>query len=105
MAEPVCPEGYDCKFTPIEEKYIGPWYESTAGTWVTVLAIIALACLLAWLVFLWYESREQKRGHRERHELRQHKQMLAEQFSTQMDMAKGDPEMLKIVREQQRSWS
>jgi hypothetical protein len=105
-AEPVCPPNYDCVFTPHpppQPEHVGPWWEGTWGTVATIAVIVAIAFILCWLAYYWYEAAKDKRGRRSAREQREYELALAEQFTAQIDMAKADPDMLKIVQEQQRA--
>ena len=103
-AEPVCPENYVCTFTPDppEQHHIGPWWEGTWGTVATIALIVAIVFVLCWLAYYWYEAIKDKRQRRSARETRDWKLAMQEQFTAQIDMAKADPDMLKIVQEQQR---
>jgi len=102
--EPVCPPNYDCTFTPNppEQHHIGPWWEGAWGTVATIALIVAVVFVLCWCAYYWYEAAKDKRQRRAAREEREHTLAMAEQFTAQIDMAKGDDEMLKIVQEQQR---
>jgi uncharacterized membrane protein len=104
MSEPVCPPNYTCTFTPKppEHHYIGPWWEGAWGTVATIVALVVVAFVLCWFAYYWYEAVKDKRERRAARERREYELALQEQFTAQVDMAKGDEAMLKIVQEQQR---
>lgn len=70
---------------------------------MAIIAIIAIACLLAWLMTIISDSKDATREKRfnseERERQRQHDLAIEEQRTMQADAAKGNPEMLKIIRE------
>lgn len=102
---PECPPGYTCTFDPIpppEHHYLGPWYETSWGIVVSILAIIALVVIVWILADAWLNWRQAKRAALEEEHRRQHELDLEEQRTMQLDAAKGNPEMLKLVRERVR---
>jgi cytochrome c biogenesis protein ResB len=105
MAQPVCPPDYNCTFTsnPPDHVY-DHWWDGPWGTFATIIAIVAVTFVLCWLAYYWYATVQDRR---ERHSVREERDYtlaLSEQFTAQIDMAKGDPEMLKIVQSQQSRW-
>lgn len=104
MSEPVCPPNYRCTFTPKppERHHIGPWWEGSWGTVATIVALVVVAFVLCWFAYYWYEAVKDKRSRRSTREQREYELAMQEQFTAQVDMAKGDDQMLKIVQEQQR---
>jgi flagellar biosynthesis/type III secretory pathway M-ring protein FliF/YscJ len=116
MAEPVCPPGYTCTFTPNHPKipYDGPWWETTWGIVLAAGALIALVAILCTIAVMWRDARsvrlraqaDQRRydqQERVRREEREHALAIEEQRTMQLDAAKGDPEMLRLVRDMQRN--
>jgi hypothetical protein len=103
VAEPTCPPDYDCTFTynPPGKTY-DHWWDGPWGTVATIIAIVALTFMFCWLAYYWYEAVKDKRVRVSAREQRDYDLALAEQFTTQIDMAKGDPEMLRIVQADQR---
>ena len=100
---PTCPKGYTCEFDPVvvEKHHLGPWWETGWGIVVGILVIVAVATVLITLAYYWLEARREKREERERAAERMHKLAIEEQRTMQIDSAKGDPEMLKLVRSMQ----
>jgi hypothetical protein len=104
VSEPACPPNYTCTFTPKpppQPHHIGPWWEGSWGTVALIVAIAAVTFVLCWLAYYWFEAVKDKRSRRTERERRDYDLALNEQFTAQIDMAKGDPEMLKIVQAQQ----
>lgn len=106
MSIPTCPSDYNCDFTLVHPRVIyhdiGPWWQHTAGWIVAIVVAILIACLVAYVVSLVHEIHKDKQGSLERERERQNKMTLKEQRTMQLDAAKGNPEMLKIVRDMQR---
>jgi hypothetical protein len=102
MSEPACPPNYTCTFTPDPPPRLGPWWEGQAGTIAVVVAVVALTFIVCWCAYYWYEAAKDRRERVAAREDRDFRLAVQEQFTAQIDMAKGDPEMLKIVQEQQR---
>lgn len=101
---PPCPPDYSCSFTLLHPRVIthtvGPWWHGGGGLAIAILLAIALPCVLAYVSYLVSESRKDLRTKKDNELGRQAKLELEKQRTMQMDMAKGNPEMLKIVREQ-----
>lgn len=113
---PTCPPGYDCTFTPTpppQPHYLGPWWETSWGIVVAGATLIALVAILCTMAVMWRDARstrlnaearqrELERQEQARREERDHALALEEQRTMQLDAAKGNPEMLRVVREMQR---
>jgi hypothetical protein len=100
---PVCPPDYTCTFTRLHPRVVnhtlGPWYQHTAGWVVAVIAILALACVAAYAVSLHHQIRYRRQIQREHDDQRKHDLAIEEQRTMQADAAKGDPEMLRLIRQ------
>lgn len=102
---PSCPLHYKCTFVP-QERYvltrvheIGPWWHGPAGIVLAALAIVVSGAVLAFIVHQIAKAKEEVRDARERQLKRQSKLAIEEQRTIQADAAKGDPEMLKLIRQ------
>jgi hypothetical protein len=101
VEQPVCPRGWACEFEqipPPEERWIGPWYEGAWGIVATGVAIVAVVIIIWIIAYYWHEARDSKRAALERERERKHDLAIEEQRTLQADSAKGDPEMLKLIR-------
>lgn len=105
---PTCPTDYSCTFTLTKPHVIvhtiGPWYQGTAGWIVALVAIIALTCLLGYIADLVKERRDERQSSLEHERERKQKLAIEEQRTMQIDAAKGNPEMLTIVKDMQRGY-
>lgn len=104
---PTCPQDYSCTFTKVHPRVIyhtvGPWYQHTAGWIVAITAILVIGSLLAYIAVQWLDLRDRResasQAERQRELERAHELAIEEQRTMQADMAKGDPEMLKLIRQ------
>ena len=104
---PTCPTDYSCTFTLLHARTVtravGPWWQHTAGWIVALAAILTIGVVLAYAtaqVTELHRTRERERRiERERETERAHALALEEQRTLQADAAKGNPEMLKLIRE------
>ena len=105
MTEPVCPSGWDCEFTRTyaPQAFDGPWWEGPWGIVVGILAVIALTIVLVTLAYYWHQLRESQRQYNSVREERAHKLAIEEQRTMQVDSAKGNAEVLTLVKEMQRN--
>jgi uncharacterized membrane protein len=98
---PSCPTDYTCTFTPVHPRIIthtiGPWWHGAGGLVVAILAVIALVCLLAFVAHLISEARAERRNHEDIERERQNKLAIQEQYTMQIDSAKGNAEILKMI--------
>lgn len=112
---PTCPPGYDCTFTKVgpPPHVYAHWWDGPWGIIVAAIAIVGVVIVLCFLIDAIKDARGARRqalGYREekamqaaeQREQRQHALAIEEQRTMQLDTAKGDPEMLRIVREMQR---
>ena len=101
MSAPVCPPDYTCQFTLIHPHTIvrstDPWWQLSAGWVVALIAVIVAGAVVAYASYLAHEARRDIRARSERERQRQHDLNLAEQRTMQVEQAKGNPEMLKII--------
>jgi uncharacterized protein HemX len=106
---PTCPTDYTCQFTLVKPRVvyhtIGPWYNHTAGWIVAIVAIIALASVIAYALQLRNDRQHAKANQAAQDKQREHELAIEEQRTMQIDSAKGNPEMLKIVKDQQASYN
>lgn len=100
--EPACPERWDCTYVYNEPPYDGPWWETSAGTWVAILGIIVLAVVLCTMTYYWWQWREAKLDDARRERERRHNLAIEEQRTMQLDAAKGNADLLRMVRESHR---
>lgn len=101
---PVCPPGYICRFVPVEKPYhYAHWWDTQWGIFVAVIALFALVLIVYTIAYYVHEHRKTvMQNISRRDELRQqraHDLAIEEQRTMQLDAAKGNPEMLKIVRQ------
>lgn len=100
---PTCPPDYTCTFTRLSPRVIshtlGPWYQHTAGWIVAITAILTLGAVLAYAVSADADRRDRREANRQREVERQHELAIEEQRTMQADAAKGNPDMLKLIRE------
>lgn len=108
MSNPLaCPADYTCNFTRVRprviEHTIGVWWHGTAGWMVAIVLILTLASAISYIAYLSYEYRSEKREREKQERLmeadRKQKLALEEQHTMQIDAAKGNPEMLKMIKE------
>lgn len=100
---PSCPTGYKCEFTPKgPPHYWVHWWDGPWGIVVALVCVAALVAILCTIAVQVKQLRENKQRFAREKELRAHEQFIEEQHTMQLDAAKGDPEMLKIVRSMQR---
>lgn len=104
MAAPVCPPGYTCTFNPpdlpghvYDPWWTGPWGIVAGGACIVAFVICVWIC-----AYYWNERRSARQSWLERKEARANDLAMQEQRTMQLDAAKGNPEMLKMVREMQR---
>ena len=103
MALPVCPPGFECTFTPKEPKhYFEHWWDSAWGFAAIVVALIAV-CIIAAIFFDYIKyRRQQNMDLQNKREGRAHREAMMEQLTMQLDASDGDPEILNLIREQQK---
>ena len=98
-----CPVDYTCTFTRVHPRVVnhtlGPWYQHTAGWIVAIIAVLAIACVAAYAFSLYHQISYQRQLARERDVQRKHELAMEEQRTMQADAAKGDPEMLRLIRQ------
>jgi hypothetical protein len=70
---------------------------------VAILALAALVAICCTCAYWWSQLRQSKQQYRERERIRQHQLAIQEQQTIQVDAAKGNPEMLRMVRDMQRT--
>lgn len=103
---PNCPPHYTCTFTPKNPPLPGPWWEHSAGIAVAIVGIVALAIVLTTLAYYLHTHLTEKanRDDRRRQNAEAHAHALAieEQRTMQLDAAKGNPEVLRLVQEMAR---
>lgn len=103
MTPPVCPEHYKCIFTPPKSPpNYDVWWQGPWGVVAGLAVIVAVTIVLGMIVTYWAQGRAEARRERGRVREQEHKRLMAEQLTMQMDSAKGSPELLKIIREQSR---
>lgn len=99
-----CPQDYSCTFTQIHPRVItvthniGPWWHTWMGFAVAATVVVAIAVVLIYVASLVAQRVKAKHDREEAKLQRQAKKDLEEQRTMQMDAAKGNPEMLKIVK-------
>jgi uncharacterized membrane protein len=103
MAEPVCPKGYECVFTPPDVPFQGPWWEGSWGIVVGILAVVALVIVLCTMLWWHHERASDKTRRKEREAERKHALDVEQQRTMQLDAAQGNPEVLKLVRDIHRA--
>lgn len=99
---PSCPPHYTCQFKPNNPHYWAHWWDGPWGIAVSILMLVALCVIVAIIGYWWHEVHESKRRERLNREERANRLALEEQRTMQLDAAKGNPEMLKLVQEMQR---
>ena len=101
MAAPSCPPNYECDFVPkAPPHYWEHWWDGPWGIVVGIAALVALCVIVSVLAYYVHALIVDRRNRVARHEQRAHALAMAEQLTMQMDAAKGDPALLKLVREQ-----
>jgi hypothetical protein len=104
MSQPVCPPNYVCTFTP-RAPHIHiwhPWWETGWGLAAAIVALVALGLLVATLLDARDVRNNRKTEAREADARRAHELAMAEQQTMLADAAHGNPEVLKLIREQAR---
>lgn len=100
---PWCPQDYNCTFTLVHPRvavhHIGPWWNGLGGIVVVITAIVALALVLAISMNGITELRKRRLDYNEKREIRAHELAIEEQRTYQAEQAKGNPEILKLIRE------
>lgn len=99
MEHPVCPPGWNCTFKQPAEHFVGPWYEGTWGIVMAGVAIVAIVAILCTIAYYIHATRVAKLDAAEKKRKEQHELAMEEQRTIQADAAKGNPEMLKLIRE------
>lgn len=70
---------------------------------VAVVAVLITLCIIAAILFDYVKWRSMQKIEREnKREVRAHRFAMMEQLTVQVDAAQGDPEMLALIREQQK---
>lgn len=102
-----CPQDYSCQFTQLHPRVvihaIGPWWHGMWGVIVAISAISAIGCLLAYLIYIVAEHVKDNRNRIDKEKQRKHQMAMEEQRTMQLDAAKGNPEMLKLVKSLDRN--
>lgn len=82
---------------------IGPWWHGPGGLVVAILAVIAITIAVITAIVVtknYFDSRNLSRQqHIETQEQHEHDLAMEEQRTLQADAAKGNPDMLKLIRE------
>jgi hypothetical protein len=100
---PNCPAHYSCTFTPLNPPhYYAHWYDGPWGIVVAILIVAGFVIVACTAFYYWKEHADTKRAAVERERGRQNQLAIEEQRTMQLDAAKGNPEMLKLVRESYR---
>jgi hypothetical protein len=99
---PRCPVGWDCTYQwHNPNKVWHPWWQETEGTIAALVGIAAGAIIIMLLLAGLYKIWETRKDDRREDLNRAHQLALAEQFTMQVDTAKGDPRMLEIIEGRQ----
>jgi phosphate/sulfate permease len=105
MAQPICPTGYKCAFTPPDPPpNYDVWWQGPAGVVVALITVVAVCALIAYIVYLLHERSEAKQRRLDREKQRAYELAVEEQRTMQIDGAKGNPEMLTLVKNLQSRW-
>src|SRR4051794_40989169 len=100
---PTCPSNYHCKFDPIKPGYHwAHWWDGPWGIVVAVAIVVAVTIMVCTIAYQWKEIRDNRARYVATKEDRANKLAIEEQRTMQLDAAKGNPDMLKIVRDMQR---
>lgn len=100
---PVCPPGYHCRFDPVKHSHFyAHWWNGPWGIVVAILAVAGIVAIFCTIAVQWRQVRETKLHQALDRDTRMSQLAIEEQRTMQLDAAKGNPEMLKIVREMQR---
>lgn len=99
---PTCPPGYNCTFNHVKIPFHGPWWEGPWGIALAVLVVIAITAILITIAYYIQQSKVVTASNRERAQIRANQLAIEEQRTMQLDAAKGNPDMIKIVRDLQR---
>lgn len=113
MTQPACPPEWTCTFHPPKHVF-DPWWTGPWGIGVAVAGVVALCVVLCVVIFSArklvesHRDRVDDRRRREREDqklvdVRAHVRAIEEQRTMQVDAARGNPEVLKLVREMQES--
>lgn len=100
--EPECPPHYICNFSPQpppEHHWQGPWWETDWGIVVSILGVIGLTVAICWAVYYLHETHVARLQDKRQRDQRAYELAIEEQRTIQADAAKGDPEMLKLIRQ------
>jgi hypothetical protein len=100
---PTCPPHYTCTFSPKNPPhYWTHWYDGPWGIALAAAAIVALTIIVLTVVYYIKEHRSAKLDYQRRERERQNALAIEEQRTMQIDSAKGNVEMLRLVKEMQR---
>lgn len=106
MNAPICPQDYSCTFTLVHPRIIvthDVWWHGLWGIVVVFAGIFAFAVIIILTVYSILETRRKvqlrKQQYREVQDQRVHDLAMEEQRTMQADAAKGNPEMLKLIRQ------
>lgn len=106
MSAPICPQDYSCTFTFTHPRVIvthDVWWHGPWGISVAFVAIFAFAVVIGFTVYLILETRRKvqfrQQQYREIQDQRAHDLAIEEQHTMQADAAKGNLEMLKLIRQ------
>jgi uncharacterized protein HemX len=98
-AVPACPPEWVCEFSPVKDPGPQlPWWEQSGGGVLVGVAIVGAIILLITLAYYVLEARKAKHNAQARIVEAKEKRLVEEQRTMQADAAKGDPEMLKLIR-------
>jgi hypothetical protein len=100
--KPVCPANYSCTFSPDRPPRYDVWWEGPWGIVVACLIVIVVASVLAYVASLAHERWEVRNAERRRDADHQRKLAIEEQRTLQLDTAKGNPEVLKMINDDWR---
>lgn len=102
MTSPTCPQDYTCNFTLNHPRVIfhetGPWWQHAWGVVIAVIAVILLACIVAYVVMTISDTHNARMNRLEAARQRSHDLEIEQQRTYQADMAKGDVEFLRTLR-------
>jgi uncharacterized protein HemX len=101
-----CPQDYSCTFTLTHPRTIVThdlWWHGPWGIVVALVAILALAAIIGLTIYWIMETRRdtqlRQQQYRQIQDQQAHTLAMEEQRTMQADAAKGNPEMLKLIRQ------
>jgi hypothetical protein len=110
VTPPICPPGWFCTFTQAPQVVVHPrvvhppqpWWEGWGGVAMAAAALLVVLCVALVVINHWVKARQARHLDAQEREKRAHRERVAESFAVAVSEAKGNSEILKLVRDTQR---